>query len=50
MITQDDIDAFRDYNEPLNEKESEEKQKKVNDVTENKEYLVEVNWQISAYL
>lgn len=41
MITQEDIDAFREYNEPLNEKESEEKQKKVKDITENKEYLTE---------
>lgn len=50
MITQMDIDEFREYNEPLNEKESEEKQKKLKEDTEKNGYLVEWNWRTFAYL
>ena len=41
MISRDDIEAFEEFNEPLTEKESDEKQKKTKDITEKDEYLTE---------
>ena len=41
MVTQEDIDAFSQFNEPLNEKESEEKEKKLKTMEEKREFLSE---------
>lgn len=41
MITSEDIEAFEEFNEPLNEKESEEKEKKLKSLEEDKDFLFE---------